>query len=128
MKKPIYIVLVALASTAAVTAFLVLSDGSHRPELKPGNSQELNAKIERLEQKIAALQRELSDIRARPPQTVFVTRERIAEGIGSVIPAVPAAALKPEVPPGWKPFEFNGLTYYLTPLGEIPRVALNSGK
>ena len=30
----------------------------------------------------------------------------------------PGAPGQPQVPPGWQPFQFNGMTYYVVPLGE----------
>lgn len=45
-------------------------------------------------------------------------RQRENRGTFVIPPQALQGELKNTVPPGWKPFEFNGATYYLVPLNE----------
>lgn len=83
--------------------------------------EELNARIARVEQKAAALRTELDQVRRQPQSVIFTPATNFA----------PRVVTQPEsrgVPPSWKPFEFNGRTYYFTPLGEKAELSMAPAK
>jgi hypothetical protein len=76
--------------------------------------QELRNRISQLESKAAALEKELGEVRKKPQPTPTV----IYTPANEVIPSVTTSPTPEQIPPGWKPFGFNGITYYFTPLGQ----------
>lgn len=87
--------------------------------------QELQNRISQLENKAASLEKELGRVRDQSPKqspTVIYTPASEA------VPAVTTEPVPAKIPPGWKPFEFNGMTYYFTPLGQGREVSVAAGK
>lgn len=86
--------------------------------------RDLRAKIQDLEQKTAELQSELKDLQNRPPSLLATPGQAPVPVTRPVKSSFP----HPQVPPGWVPFEFNGMTYYLTPLGHAPQLSMSAAK
>ena len=109
--------------------------------------KDLRARIRHLEELTATLEKKLGEKRDvkhatfSPDGKVVVTDDgkstriwdvRDPKAPGTLIPAPaqpapgvdsPAAPIPPgaSIPPGWKPREFNGMTYYVVPLSGSPK-------
>jgi hypothetical protein len=111
MKKHIFYGGAILAGSLLISAALLIArfptgnQGDNSAQLK-----ELRARVGQLETKAAALQKELDQVHKSTPNVVYLK----ANQPDSPAPTVPAPE---QIPTGWKPFEFNGMTYYFTPLG-----------
>src|SRR5882724_486780 len=112
----LYSVSILFASLIIATALVF---ARHPAQTKSDNGQqlrELKSQIDRLETKAAALQKELDQLRKQTPAVIYTPANQL-------IP--PTTGSEPQqIPPGWKPFEFNGLTYYLTPLAHEAEVSM----
>ena len=62
----------------------------------------LRARVQELEEEVERLQ--VAQLRLKQNKAIAVPQ-----------PGVPGQS---QVPPTWKPFEFNGMTYYVVPLGD----------
>lgn len=82
--------------------------------------QELRNRIGQLESKAGALEKELGEMRKLPQPSPAV----IYKPANEVIPSVTISPTPAQHPPGWKPFKFNGTTYYFTPLGQAAEVSM----
>jgi len=111
MKKQIFYSGAILVGSLIISATLLISRfparnlGDNSAQLK-----ELRARVGQLETKAAALQKDLDQVHKSTPNVVYLKANQ------SVSPA-PTVSAPRQIPPGWKPFEFNGMTYYFTPLG-----------
>jgi TolA-binding protein len=118
MKKHIlYSGSIILASLIIAAA---LVSARHPAQTQTDNGQqlkELKAQVGRLETKAAALQKELNELHKQTPTVIYTPANQL-------IPATTTESERPEIPPGWKPFEFNGITYYLTPLAHEAEVSM----
>ena len=126
-----------LALFLAITAFL-------EAQRDKATFKVLMAKVERLESSRVELQQELSELRSKgqtgafPPNHLLVAPPALAKEPKATLPryllpvprANPSPTPKsvPGIPPGWQPFEFNGLTYYITPLAASPELSMNHVK
>jgi hypothetical protein len=79
--------------------------------------KELKTRIAHLETKAAALQQKLDQVHKQTPTVIYTPANQI-------FPPATTGSAPVKTPPGWKPFEFNGLTYYLTPLGQGTEVSM----
>jgi hypothetical protein len=113
MKARLKAGIAVLAAIGTGTVLLVVS----RPGAVAGRSEkewnELNAKVERLERTTARLQNELDEARKPFPALTTQPAQIInPPGMNNLtVPGSPA-------PPGSRPFVFNGITYYVTPLAQ----------
>ena len=110
MKKRVYAGLIVVACVTVGVVFLVAPRPNQRSTPEETELKALRAQVEKLEQTTAKLQRELGDMRGRPQVQVLAPENPI------MVPSGMPPKSGSQVPPGWKPFEFNGMTYYLTPL------------
>jgi hypothetical protein len=113
MKTQTYAGIIVLAAIGVGTVLLVLSRTGTAARHSDKEWNELNAKVERLEQTTTRLQKELDEARKPVPNVATQPAE---------IMRLPAAAnltaTAPQMPAGSMPFMFNGVTYYLTPLAQ----------
>ncbi len=117
----LYSAAIVLASFGIAVALLLVR---HRAPLQNENSEqlkELRTRITQLETKATALERELEQVRKEPAKVIYTTANQLSPPPATVV-------AREQVPPGWKPFEFNGLTYYLTPLHAEAEVSLAPAK
>ena len=124
MKMQIKTGIVIVASMIAGAALLLFGVANQRAVNGKAEVRDLRAKIQHLEQKTAELQNELKDLQNRPPSLLAVPGPSPVP----VTPPVKSALPHPQVPSGWVPFEFNGMTYYLTPLGHAPQLSMSEAK
>jgi hypothetical protein len=82
---------------------------------------ELKARTGDLENKAGALQNELDQVRKRTPTVIFTPANQLT-------PPATTGPKPRQIPPGWKTYEFNGLTYYFTPLGQGTEVSMTPAK
>ncbi len=71
---------------------------------EPDGPRDLAAQVKRLKNEVDLVQSRLAKL------------EKQVSELANLMKAYPSAA----VPEGWKPFQFNGLTYYLVPVKEKP--------
>jgi hypothetical protein len=102
--------LAVVGIVSLIAAFLLSRKPGHENDRARAELKALTAKVEQLERNTAALQKELSDFRQRSKPLAALPHEIL------MTPATAPPAGRTEIPPGWKPFEFNGMTYYITPL------------
>jgi len=124
MKIPRIVIVASMIAGAALLLFGVANQRAVNGKAGKAELRDLNAKIQLLEQKTAELQNELKDLQNRPPSLLAVPGPSPVP----VTPPVKSALPHPQVPSGWVPFEFNGMTYYLTPLGHAPQLSMSEAK
>jgi outer membrane murein-binding lipoprotein Lpp len=116
-KHTLYSASIVLASFAIAAALVLV----RRPEPVQNESsqqlKELRARIAQLETKATALQREMDQVRKEPAKVIYTSANELSSPPGT-------AVAREQVPPGWKPHEFNGMTYYFTLLGEKAEISL----
>lgn len=122
MKTLIYLGFIAVAAITIVTAAELSSQNNGPTELAQVNLEILKAKVERLERKTADLQKEIAELREQQQRLSTVSQN------SSVAPLLVNPSPKAEIPSGWSPREFNGLTYYLVPLGQDTQHANGGAK
>jgi hypothetical protein len=118
MKKHILYSASIIFASLIVAAALVFA--RHPAQTQTGNGQqlkELKSQVGRLETKAAALQKELDQLHKQTPTVIYTPANQL-------IPPAKTKSALPEIPPGWKPFDFNGVTYYLTPLAHEAEVSM----
>lgn len=150
MKKKIILAgsLILIVTLGLAALFLRVTRTSRAPQAQ-AEVKELRERVKHLEEITAALEKKLGLTERKkhanavthatftPDGKLLVTTDdqteriwRVPDGEGTVTPVVPLPAQPApspnspsfSVPPGWKPHEFNGMTYYLVPLatrGEI---------
>jgi len=111
MKKHIlYSGSIVVASLVIAAALILPRHTVQRQSDNSGQLKELLTRVGQLESKAAALEKELEQVRRQAPNLIYTPANEL-------FPA-PATVPAPEqIPPGWKPYPFNGTTYYITPLG-----------
>jgi outer membrane murein-binding lipoprotein Lpp len=109
MNRKINVGLIAVGCVT-LAAFLLLMAQAQRIDRAQAELKALRAKVERLERDTTAFQSKSSNDREHPRTLITLPGETLMAP--SSLPLAPGT----KIPPGWKPFEFNGLTYYLTPL------------
>jgi hypothetical protein len=138
MKKRIA-TFVVVEILAAVTVFVSLTHTSRAPS---SDVTALNQRIKHLEQIVARLEQRgtattqktveyLAHAKFTPDGKTLVTQAGQSTSILQVPPHVPQggkSSLQPlpnartsEMPSGSRPFEFNGVTYYVIPLASTPK-------
>jgi hypothetical protein len=117
-----------LYSASIIFASLIIAaamvSARHPAQTQSDNGQqlkELKAQVGRLETKAAALQKELDQLHNQTPKVIYTLANQL-------IPPANTKPDLPEIPPGWKPFEFNGITYYLTPLAHEAEISMLPAK
>ena len=117
-----------------VAGLAVLGAGAVAPVSSPGSSEirQLKKEVETLRQRVGALEERLKedllvpgpkDGRRRSPFIIPAPKDgRRAPGF--VIPA-PGSG---QVPPHWREFEFNGMTYYVVPINNASKAAGEASK
>jgi len=118
------VIVASMITGAALLLFGVANRTVVNGKAGKAELRDLNAKIQHLEQKTAELQSELKDLQNRPQSSVAVPGPSPVP----VTPPVKSSFPHPQVPPGWVPFEFNGMTYYLTPLGHATQLSMSEAK
>jgi hypothetical protein len=145
MKKQILALSVALLGVGVLAFLLVRADSiiqQQQQALKEmsakadrlesraaaaGNSaaadDKLKAEVDRLRRSVASLQAQLDE--AQKNSGLFWPGRMVQNGVGSnnfepipTVPVMPGSQAPAEMPPGWVPFEFNGMTYYRIPLAD----------
>jgi hypothetical protein len=113
MKKRIFLAFVGGACAAGLIAGGISVNQTRTARNRERKLQALQEQVELLGQTVVALRKELGELRER---------EKRLTSLGSLPPA-PTEAPRPAIqrrlpsgPPAGQPFEFNGRTYYLTPL------------
>jgi hypothetical protein len=114
-----------LYSGAMVLASLVIAatlmSARHPAAPQTDNSQELRelrTRIAQIEAKTAAVQKELGQVHKQIPTLIYTP-------VNESSSQAPAAVAREQIPPGWKAHEFNGLTYYFTPLGQGTEISMS---
>lgn len=117
----VYSAAIVLGSFGIAVALVLVR---HRAPVQNENGEqlkELRSRITQLETKATALERELEQVRKEPARVIYTTANQVG--------APPATTVaREQIPAGWKPFEFNGQTYYLTPLRAEAEVSLAPAK
>ena len=82
-------------------------------EKPPAAAETLEQKVARLERQVADLQKQIEELKRQrqPPLTLAPAVPSVPFGSGGLRQAQPSV-----LPPGAKPFEFNGQTYYHIPI------------
>jgi hypothetical protein len=122
MKKHILYSGSILFSSLMIAGVLVFA--RHAAQSQSDNGQqlkELKARIGHLETEAARLQKELDRVHKQTSTVIYMPANEL------ISPASTSSA-PPQIPPGWKPYEFNGLTYYFTPLGQGTEVSMTPAK
>ena len=108
------LVTLGVGLTVCGLLYVAVATGTSNAQVILARQEEtLGQKVERLERKTADLQRQVDDLKRRAQVTTL---------------ALPQNAIAPghPVPPGAKPFRFNGMTYYLTPVRNATAPAAKS--
>jgi hypothetical protein len=122
MKKHIlYSGSIILASLVIAAALVFARHAAQRQSDNGQQLKELKARIGRLETKTAALQKELDQAHKQTSTVIYMPANEL-------IPPASTSSAPSRIPPGWKPYEFNGLTYYFTPLGQGTEVSMTPAK
>jgi hypothetical protein len=107
-----------LFASLLIAAALVFARRPAQPQSDNGQQlKEFKAQISRLEIKAASLQKELDQLRKQTPAPIYTPANQL-------IPPATTGSEPLQIPLGSKPFEFNGVTYYFTPLGHKPEVSM----
>ena len=110
MLRHFVLLLVLLPMTAVVA-----DDTTPTKSTSPDEMAKLIDRIDQLEKRIKELERQAS----RPPDVTVVPQ---------YVPTSPAVPYQPPyqpnktVPDSWKPFNFNGMQYYIIPVDEADRM------
>lgn len=122
MKKHIlYSGAIVLASLVIAVALMLMRQPAPSQTDNGQELRELRSKIAQLETKTAAVQKELDQVHKQTPRLIYTpVKESISQA--------PTAVAREQIPPGWKAHEFNGLTYYFTPLGQGSEVSMAPAK
>ena len=119
MKKHILYSASIIFASLIIAAALVFARRPAQTQSDNGQKlEELKAQVGRLETKAAALQKELDQLHKQTPTVIYTPANQL------IPPATTTESEPSEIPPGWKPFEFNGITYYLTPLAHEAEVSM----
>jgi hypothetical protein len=104
----------------AVAGLTVLSVGAVAP-VPPQRSSE----IEQLRNEVAALRRRVASLEERLKDGSVVVIPKEGKGRPDIID--PSHGFH-RVPPHWREFEFNGMTYYIVPINNTSKSAGEGGK
>jgi hypothetical protein len=98
-----------------------------RLEASENKLKDLSENLQRFQQEAAGARAERAnrETAAEQHHQVLDLLKHAADPGKVFAPLTNPASPKPEIPPGWVPFEFNGLTYYYTPLSASPQVSVN---
>jgi len=92
--------------------------------------QDLSQRLQRVQQEAASKGSQWRDVEVagQQGQQLFDFLGNLGQTGKVVTPLIIPESRKPELPPGWVPFKFNGLTYYYTPLSGSPLVSVNNAR
>ena len=136
-------IIAAIFVAVALSTLAILSFNHHasvRSTRDIGAIKELTDRIKRLEQTVAAMeraaterakQRQVDEATFSPDGKRLLTRKdksvrlwdaQTGKPITNAVPVPWSGAVAPKatIPPGWQPREFNGMTYYMVPLAQVP--------
>ena len=104
-----------LLIVGAVAGLAVLGVGAVAPVSAPESSEikQLKKEVETLRQRVASLEERLKD-----GSVVVIPKE--GRSRPDIIDPYPGFR---RVPPHWRPFEFNGMTYYIVPCDNTSKPA-----
>jgi|SRR5882724_4563961 len=97
----------------------------HSATSRSNNGEQLKAlqnRISQLETKAASLEKELERLQKQATKQMPTV---IYTPANEVVPSIITGQAPAQTPPGWKPFEFNGMTYYFAPLGQKTEVSMS---
>jgi hypothetical protein len=126
VRHAVVIVIVCAVASAVTTGAQESKQGSAplapqdaREQRDEGRVDALQRAMKKLSEDNAALRAENAALRLRVEEAAALVR-RLQEN-GGILRVPPEALRAPnagqgQVPPNWKPFEFNGATYYVIPL------------
>jgi len=101
------ILLSALAGSLAVTLCLAGS---------PRRSIQAHSEVEELREEIAGLRQRIEDVERRLKDHAIVPMPRNDNGRQPMIDELLRELPPRQVPPGWVPYEFNGMRFYVIPV------------
>ncbi len=104
-----------LLSGGILTALVLCAAGaSSGPGKESSEVEQLRKEIAELRQRVQSLEDRMRD------HSIVVPRGGRGRSIITIPPGLPSRP----VPNDWRPFEFNGMTYYVVPIDEAPKSAV----
>ncbi|HEY7117998.1 MAG TPA: hypothetical protein VH475_15530 [Tepidisphaeraceae bacterium] len=110
---------IALAAVLCVLLFLGAGNGA--TAAVPDELTQLRADVAKLNERVAALEKEIAALKARPQAAGTITLVPTPTVPGAGQPVQPPGGLK--MPQGSVEREFNGVRYYVVPLDRQPSPA-----
>ena len=104
----------AVACVIVSATFCVAPSSAEQAAPAAPGAKDPEKLMKSLEDLLKGYQDENATLRARVKE-LEAQVEKLKQSKAVVI-TQPAAPGQPQVPPSWKPFEFNGMTYYVVPL------------